>query len=279
MKYIITENQYKMLFEFMQDGFDFDTLDSMPTFDEKISYCEQYLNERIGEGVGRTVFDVTDTMVIKVAQNEKEGITQNKKEWFNIQKLSQKYSIFVKMFGHADDFSWITCERVIPTEPEDFDHILGIPFSDIYIEFKNDKSRYKNAVGFKEYMKGLEDYSEYSIQDAPQIDYENNYYNKINVEDFINWSVYVIQYLGLCSIDDVIEHGEYTNNASFNVMVKYFINNTNSFARSWFREVFEYLCDLGGRNDLHLGNFGLAMRNGKPTIVVLDVGFDELNME
>ena len=291
MKYIITENQYKMLFEFMQRGFDLDALDKIPDFKDKIEYCERYLGEDIGSGLGRVAFDVSDNVVLKVAKGY-GGISQNEQEWNNVKKLSKKYDIIMQVYKHAKDFSWIVCERVLQVTPTDFEHILGIPYEGIYCLYKGMGDNYKNGKNYEEYMnnwdssdyeeyskynQNLDDYKEYTLQDGSQIDYKNSKNEIVNVKEFIYWSVEVIKDLGLYSVKDIIEHSEYTTDSKFKTMVKYFINNKNEFVRSWFRQLFEYLCDINGNSDLHIGNFGLAIRNGKPTIVILDVGYDRLN--
>lgn len=128
IKIIIEEiNKLK---EAAMDNFSVKVLSGMRTFKEKIAYCKEMLGNPIGNGSSRTVFQISDEKVLKLAKNAK-GIAQNKTE---AEPGKRHYNVFPKIFYVDDNYSFIISEYVLPCKKEDFQHVLGISF-DEFIDF------------------------------------------------------------------------------------------------------------------------------------------------
>lgn len=128
IKIIIEEiNKLK---EAAMDNFSAKVLSGMRTFKEKIAYCKEMLGNPIGNGSSRTVFQISDEKVLKLAKNAK-GIAQNETEAEPGKRL---YNVFPKIFYVDDNYSFIISEYVLPCKKEDFKHVLGISF-DEFIDF------------------------------------------------------------------------------------------------------------------------------------------------
>lgn len=236
----ITEDQYKvMLKEYDASQFKLSELDKLPT-GVRYAYCKKFLGNPIGEGCGRAVFEIGDGEVIKIIipANAKDGFWQNKNEWDVSQEYGSKYSVFPKVFLHSGDFSWITCEKVLPMYPTDCERILGIPYrkqscydKNTYLSKKpyGDYSKYKRGIHTKKI--GLEDVIECATYNATK--WKRKMFSDEEIEKIMN------------TVDTEPNVGEIYN----------FIAN-----------------ETDGRVDLHYNNFGIAMRNGTPWVVILDSG-------
>lgn len=124
---VITEEQARMLKEATDGQFSTDELSKLQSFDEKVEYCRRHLGEEIGQGSSRIVFQIDDEKVLKLAFNEK-GKAQNVEEY---QPWKEKYDFIPKIFDadYTND-DWIICEYVLPAEEKDFEHCLGITWSE-----------------------------------------------------------------------------------------------------------------------------------------------------
>lgn len=125
----ITESQARKILEARKDGFRLDGLLNQ-TFAAKIRYCKEWLGQPIGNGSSRTVFQMDDYSVLKLAKNAK-GITQNEDEY---RVGTDNYlSIFPKILNGTDEtnFSWIISEFVIPAKVKDFKEVLNMDFEDV----------------------------------------------------------------------------------------------------------------------------------------------------
>ena len=277
MKYIINEKQYKLLQEFMQDGFSFKKLDSIYFMCDKLRYCQKFLGNAIGSGTGRIVFDLTDDMVLKLSRSNNH--TQNESECRNIEQLSKKCDIFPKVYGHADDYSWIVCERVVQFHPADCNIVLGIPFSTNYWNLKqykdanvSNQTRYNYlSKDSKDYYSDLANYNDYSVQPVQQETEKLS--SHCTLLGFISWACADIT-RKLYACKDAVDNSYYEEFENMYLGLMY--NNPNPKNGKWFKDLYKYLKLIGGEEDLIADNFGLAMRNGQPTIVILDTGFDNL---
>lgn len=72
---VITESQYKRLFEAAMDGFSLEQLSNIRSFRDRLAYCKQMLGPSIGKGSSRIVFQIDDEKVLKLAMNGK-GVAQ-----------------------------------------------------------------------------------------------------------------------------------------------------------------------------------------------------------
>lgn len=144
MQIVLTEGQYKRIFEARMDGFRVDTLRSCKSFDEMARYCTKMLGEPIGVGSSRVVFQIDDEVVLKLAKND-AGIAQNKEEM----KIGLHSGLnFVPLvFNGSDEENgvWILSEYVLPAEKMDFRKVFGIKFEDVsafcrFLQFSKDNS-------------------------------------------------------------------------------------------------------------------------------------------
>ena len=124
-KVIITESQLNLITEAAKDTFSYKELSLLP-FEERGNYCREKLGRYIGYGSSRVVFQIDDYRVLKLAIDI-TGIEQNKYEGRESEE-KYKYNIFPVVYGHADDWSWLVSEYVIPAKKEDFKEILGFSF-------------------------------------------------------------------------------------------------------------------------------------------------------
>lgn len=215
-KIIINERQErKLVIEAMQEGFSLAVFDSLPR-ENKIKYLNKYLGEKIGMGMGRVVYEISDDSVLKYCYWKDNK--QNEQEYLNYKSVSENYpylsSMFTKVYQVADDFSWIICEKVLAFDKNDSREVLGLPY--------NDKN-YPSLVGF------------------------------------IDWAE---QKVNGSESDGSYEEEEYERLVSDN---------------EWFGKLYKYIeLNKGESTDLIDDNFGLAIRNGNPYIVILDSGMEKI---
>lgn len=202
-------------------------------------YCIKHLGEPIGEGSARTVFDIDDKTVLKLSLS-KNNVMQNMKECNVYEKLKHN-PLLPQIYGHSDDYVWVWAERVLPCYFEDFEKILGIPYNSYY---KRDK---ETDIGFDKYK--------------PLSRMRKKKFNDYNGEDSEFTFEHFLRWLYSYKTDQLHNYTKEENRTFKNLLkktwFKYFLELTNH------QNLFEFFDD----------NFGLAMRDGKPTIVVLDMGY------
>lgn len=126
--FIVNESQIKQYLEnineAMDDAFSFDELDNIGSFANRVRYCKMHMGNPIGNGSSRTVFQIDDGKVLKLAKNQK-GIAQNEAEadWG-----AQSYGVMPELFKVSDDYTYLVTEYVLPAKPQDFQHCLGMTF-------------------------------------------------------------------------------------------------------------------------------------------------------
>jgi hypothetical protein len=88
--------------------------------------------ELIGSGTGRTVFTISDELVLKVSRNE-AGRRQNE-----VEVISCDNSICANIYQHDENYLWCIMERVYPITEEDFDILSGTTREDrmVWYEYK-----------------------------------------------------------------------------------------------------------------------------------------------
>ena len=215
MKIIINERQERLLHAlFLKEAalpeFSLEELSSIKSFANKVKYCKQYLGMSIGSGSSRTVFQIDDEKVLKLAKNAK-GIAQNEYEYDNYYACND--DVLPRCFECADDYSWIISEYVLPATKNDFKVVFGMTWDEFCGWLNRTKLQYVHS-SYRRYM--------------------------WNVMDEDKWL-------------DIIENNE-------NIQPLY----------DWLTN---YQHDMG---DLHrIANWGLTIRDGEPTLVILDNGLSE----
>lgn len=130
MQIILTEGQYKRLFEARMDGFRIDYLKSCGSYNKRVAYCKQMLGFPIGNGSSRLVFQLDDETCLKLAKNEK-GVAQNLEE---IMVASDGIISYIpKVFNGSDEENglWIVTQYVLPAKENDFKETIGVDFKDV----------------------------------------------------------------------------------------------------------------------------------------------------
>lgn len=148
-KIILSESGFNLITEAMKDGFRIDTLRNLSSFEKRVAYCRQYLGNPIGNGSSRTVFQIDDETVLKLAKNRR-GIAQNESEY---DKGNDYYisHVFPKVYNGSDgdNYMWIVSEYVLPAKEDDFEAVLGIDFFDVqkFITFLRKSNRGDGFAG------------------------------------------------------------------------------------------------------------------------------------
>ena len=138
-----------------ESKFNFDHLDSLETFEEKIKYCKENL-EQIGKGSSRLVFTLTSKTVLKLAWNKK-GLEQNTLESSDqIHKLFGDLVPALKKKCKGDEIYWIVMEKAKPVDEQTFEKISKIPFKTFQKAMKEMKLvNYKEKEDVSEETKKL----------------------------------------------------------------------------------------------------------------------------
>lgn len=240
---VLEERKCELINEFIQNGFSFNELNNITNPTERFEYCYDFLGQPIGDGSSRSVFEIDDAQVLKIANKKyfDAGCAQNKQEWDLVKSYNSP--LLTKVLYHANDFSWIISERVLPSEEIDFYKILGLPYR-TYDTERNVENKYD-----KEH-KDLLNYNDYKV-------------DKINNNDS------GISYNQIRLVMRLMLKGK---DVSKDFPKEYNIINNHP----WFKELYN-LCENHSLDidDLGLPNFGIVSRNGKPYIVILDSGLTE----
>jgi hypothetical protein len=138
-----------------ESKFNFVHLDSLETFEEKIKFCKENLNQ-IGKGSSRLVFDLSKNSVLKLAWNEK-GLGQNLMEQSDqIHKLFGDMVPALKKKCKGDKIYWLVMEKAKPVDEETFEKISKIPFKTFQKAMKEMKLvNYKEKKDVSEETKEL----------------------------------------------------------------------------------------------------------------------------
>ena len=247
-----------------------DKVDRMPS--EKIV---PYMLKRfhyLGSGIGRAVFQFDDTTVIKVCTGKTD---QNREEWEAFQQMGRS-PLLARVYWHAWDYRWIVSEYVMEATPVDFVTLLGVKFKpegymSAHPERQLDKLDAVRKGGgiyapsaeydYQRALKNINDrelYYQYYGRDYVDTKDEDAYDSELSVRDFIDWC-----YEGMPK--KWKRPGTYGDLAEgYSSLIEY---------SPWFRELSEMI--RAGMSDLHIDNFGIARRNGKECIVILDSGIIE----
>ena len=249
-KIINEEFEKFILKEFMQPSFSWDTFKRIEYPKERIQYCEEHLGERIGKGSARSVFDYDDEKVLKISNGFSNE--QNEQE-VEVCSLEENNMLLPKIFNYDKmNFTWILTERVIAATEEDFERILGISFYSPEERFRNKKNKGQDSIGFDDYHSDSPIDDRWKRPEEAQEDDFNFHEEDISMSWFLDWCQ---DYIHGWKFDDEISkiYEKWTKLPWFEDLMKLFR----------YQEPYEFRLD----------NFGIALRNGKPCIVVLDIGY------
>ena len=113
--------------EAAMDTFSLENLSKIRSFAGKLKYCKEQLGMPIGGGTSRIVFQIDDEKVLKLAKNPK-GLAQNEQEEREYCRMFD--SVLARVYEHAEDYSWIVAEYVLPAQTSDFKHVTGMSFKE-----------------------------------------------------------------------------------------------------------------------------------------------------
>ena len=239
----INESQRRRLFEAYSEGFSFEYLKMIgegqfageDNTEAQFEYCCKYLGNPISDGSSREVFQLDDNFVLKLA-NGYEGFKQNENEVTAFETVKSK--LLTRIIYYDNNYSFIVSEHVLPASPEDFEKILGLPYFENYvqqsIQQKAGNSRYGGdvTVGYDKYF------------------------------------------------DKIVPRGTHVKGCVYDILCYIqgmYRDKVNSYYEAlieniwWFGEI-RRLVNEYKIYDLFMNNFGVAYRNGEPTLVILDSG-------
>lgn len=248
---LIKESVRKQLLEYVQPSFKVNTFKQISdsnNLDVLKQYCDEYLNGQIGSGNTRTVYDYTDDMVLKIA-NCPEGRYQNEQE-YQIYKVISNNPLLPRIYDvDTENYNWLLSESVLPAKRDDFLKILGIPYAGTNKNVKDETWKPTNP-------EDRWDYSDYENAEQPYDDLEEDDEGEISYLGFLAW------YEDYC--DDNLEEWEAYETEQYRKLI---------WTNDWFQNLLE-LFEVQKPEEFFIENLGIAMRDGKPMIVVLDIGDD-----
>lgn len=108
-------------------GFNIREFEELPNFAARTRYAGKYLT-KIGKGSSRTVYQIDDDHVLKIAHNNK-GIAQNRIESDGY--IQQVYpDIIARVIDSNPDDLWIVAEKAKKITKSRFKQITGFPFEE-----------------------------------------------------------------------------------------------------------------------------------------------------
>jgi hypothetical protein len=243
----INESQRRRLFETYTEGFSFENLSMMgvgfgnvDVSENQYKYCCKYLGEPLDYGSSRYVFQLDDNFVLKLAIGY-EGFKQNEGEVEAFEEIDSQ--LIARIAYYDDNYSFIVSEQVLPANEEDFEKILGMPYHDSYIQQSTTGKDSSSSHGGDATV-GFDKYFNNIIPRGT-----NAKPCVYNILRYIQYSHKVRK-----DYDELID------------------NNW------WFSEI-RRIVKKYGIHDLYINNFGLAYRNSKPILVILDSGVNRAQEE
>jgi len=123
------------------------------SFDDRVAIAEEHF-EKLGEGSARTIFKVSDKLVLKIARNE-SGIAQN----FEEMKPKTHRSFTNPVLAADIKGKWILVRFTDNINKEQFKKLSGFdfdPFMDaLFYKFNNESDDWKKPKNYKEITSSL----------------------------------------------------------------------------------------------------------------------------
>jgi len=116
-------------------------LSELKSFEDRVKLAEEHF-KKLGEGSARTVFKISDELILKVAHNEK-GQSQNLTE----AKLDLQMPCAVSILAHDPDGKWLIADFSENITKEDFKHYIGVSFDQfmdsLFYAYNNESDAFK----------------------------------------------------------------------------------------------------------------------------------------
>lgn len=109
-------------------SFNMEEFKTIPSFKKRLEYANTHL-KKIASGSARTIFQIDDEKVLKLAKNKK-GIAQNEVE---TDLYLQNFDILARVFDFDDDnYTWLEMELAKKTTKGRFKKLLGFTVEDVW---------------------------------------------------------------------------------------------------------------------------------------------------
>ena len=114
-----------------------ETYASVDAYADCVKLCKQYFDAPLHNGSARTVFQMNDNTILKLAYNEK-GIPQNKAEVEAYNKTQKYKGLFPIVYSYSPNYVYVIMENVLPLSelnttstheglpPDDIQQCLGV---------------------------------------------------------------------------------------------------------------------------------------------------------
>jgi len=106
---------------------------NIKSFKDKIKFAESNFH-KIGAGSSRIVYDINDTLVLKLAKNKK-GLAQNELE-IDIGTTEYYFTGITKVIQYDENNTWLISEKASKISYSDFEKFFGIPLLHFFIYLK-----------------------------------------------------------------------------------------------------------------------------------------------
>lgn len=185
-----------------------DTYASVEDYGDCFKLCRQYLGDKIGSGSSRTVFQLDDEKVLKLAMSE-QGMAQNKAEIDAYRKTTKYKDLFPRIFSVGYNNTYFITEYVLP-----LNILSGSPQGDKYVD------DIYNCLGVSEneYMKLTEIIENNTFDNNGTLKMED-----LKVMPFENTNMSVYDFL----------NKRMKENANFNLLMQYLLDNPNLAGESF----------------------------------------------
>lgn len=108
--------------------FDFETIDNLESYEEKLNYATQNL-ELFETGSTRNIFVLDSSRLLKVARNEEGLIANNVESYYS----RFEWDLLTKVLDYDSDFFWITSERYSKIDEAKFLELSSIEIDNLYL--------------------------------------------------------------------------------------------------------------------------------------------------
>lgn len=123
------------------ERFEMNKFKALPKLSDMIEYADMRLDV-LGLGTARTVFRLTGTRVLKLANNLTKGVGQNKAE-VTVAANPVTAGIVTRIFEHDPKFRWVISEIVRPLNSEqEFQELTAIPWEEFSDHIQPNGARY-----------------------------------------------------------------------------------------------------------------------------------------
>ena len=138
MKHLLREYVRTLLEKIRSATFNLNDFKKLASPAEMLSYADEHL-QSLGDGTTRSVYMLSSKKVLKIAQNSRKGVAQNKAEVY-IWENPKMQPLVAKVFEHDSKYMWLVSELVRELHrEEEFQATTGFPW-DFFVDCLMDGS-------------------------------------------------------------------------------------------------------------------------------------------